>query len=479
MIFSSNMFLFLFLPICLLIYYMISFVTKDFRLRNLGLLLISLFFYFWGNGKIVFLLIFSIILNYFLGNYIYKAPEVKKRKILLLIGVIINLALLGYFKYFNFFIDGVNYVTSFWGMSAFRNHINVLLPVGISFYTFMSISYLVQTYKKEQLANNIIDYGMYLSLFPHLVAGPIVRYSEIGKEIENRRVDITILFEGLWRFSLGLGKKVILANNLGFAADKIFGTPHDQLTPLICWIGVLCYTFQIYYDFSGYTDMAIGLARFFGFHFPENFNQPYRSANITEFWRRWHMTLSRWFKDFVYIPLGGNRKGNIRTYVNLFIVFFLCGLWHGAAWTFVVWGLYHGMLLVIERILKNKWNFAMKGILGTIISFVLVMIGWVFFREASLAKAVVYIGKMFGISLMNSGVTSSMYSLNYYLSTSTIVFLIVAAIFAFGAFEKIKMFNKDCALSTILKGATCVLILFLSMSGLAESSFNPFIYFRF
>jgi alginate O-acetyltransferase complex protein AlgI len=357
-------------------------------------------------------------------------------------------------------------------------HESIFLPVGISFYTFMAISYLFEVYKKKEQCADFLSFGTYLSLFPHLVAGPIVRYSEIDREISSRTVNTEMFSEGIWRFCFGLGKKVILANNLGAVSDKIFALPHSELSISVAWIGIVCYTLQIFFDFSGYSDMAIGLARFFGFHFPENFNQPYNSANITEFWRRWHMTLSRWFKDFLYIPLGGNRNGSLKTYRNLVVVFFLCGLWHGASWTFVIWGLYHGFLLVIERIMKHHFHFEMKGPAGVIITLFLVMIGWVFFRSPNIDSSVGYIKTLFG---MTDGVIFNYFSSLYYLDFLTVSLLIAGVFFATvpskslqNTFDRLSYGNR-----VLLKGVCSISLLLLSVMILSKTEFNPFIYFQF
>ncbi len=477
MVFSTNIFLFIFLPACLLIYFSVNSILKSVKVNNIVLLFMSLLFYFWGNGKLVFLLIFSIIVNYFFCRLISHAPDGKLRKTVLVLGIVINLGLLAYYKYFGFLCVTL---TDAFAVSLPPSAFNTAsLPVGISFYTFMAVSYLVETYRSQQQAEGIISFGTYLSLFPHLVAGPIVRHSEISAEIRNRKVDATIFFEGVWRFSLGLGKKVILADNLGIVSDQIFGLPQSQLTTSLAWLGVLCYTFQIYYDFSGYTDMAIGLARFFGFHFPENFNQPYRAQTVTEFWRRWHMTLTRWFRDFLYIPLGGNRKGRARTYLNLFIVFFLCGFWHGAAWTYVVWGMYHGMLLVVERIFSEQADFRMKGIPSQVASFLLVAVGWVFFRSSSINDAFLYIGKMAGFSGRAAMSVQPILTFGHYFDRGAVTYLLLASLFAFTPFEKIKMLSEDSACSAMARGSVSVIVLVLSLLYLSVGSYNPFIYFRF
>lgn len=304
MIFSSNIFLFAFLPLALAGYFAINRGIKRTTISNFYLLAISAFFYLWGSGNHISLLLISIIVNYFIGKLIYRYGK----KYILAIGIAFNVSLLFYFKYYNFFLGSFGQLFSNLGISLEGNEA-IIFPLGISFYTFMAISYLVECYRKEKSAGNIVDFATYLSMFPYIAAGPIVRFSEIGSYIKDRTINNGMFFEGIWRFSIGLAKKVVIANNLGAVSDKIFGLSAGELTTPLAWLGAICYTFQIYYDFSGYTDMAIGIGKFFGFNLPENFNQPYRSKSITEFWRRWHMTLSRWLRDFLYIPLGGNRKG--------------------------------------------------------------------------------------------------------------------------------------------------------------------------
>ncbi|WP_379199935.1 MBOAT family O-acyltransferase [Paenibacillus sp. GCM10012306] len=441
-------------------------------------MLASLYFYLWGSGEAVYILIASIVVNYYIG-ILMNAQLMKKksgiRKVLLIVGVSCNLAVLIYYKYSNFFYEQLSLF--FENIGIYTGSLEkIILPAAISFYTFMAISYLVEVYRRQTAARNIIDFATYLSLFPHLVAGPIVRYSEIERELEEREIKLEMMFEGIWRFAIGLSKKVLIANNIGVVADKVFDLPQNELTTGIAWIGIICYTLQIYFDFSGYTDMAIGLAKFMGFNFPENFNQPYRSQSVTEFWRRWHMSLSRWFRDFLYIPLGGSRKGPVRTYVNLFIVFFLCGLWHGASWSFVVWGMYQGVILIIERLLKQKYNFEPKGFLGWLVTFNLIMIGWVFFRSSSLEGAFTYIKSMFSFGYASK---ITYFEPMYFLQNNIIVFAVIGFVIAFVPHEKIKVIRNDSTLSTIVKGIISLLVFILSAASIAKSGFQPFIYFQF
>ena len=471
MVFSSNLFLFLFLPLVLFGYHLVIQ-----RYRNHFLFGVSCFFYFWGSGQIAMLFIAAVFVNYYLSVLIDRSSS-KIGKMIFVGGVFYNLSWLFYFKYYNFFYAEVARLFKVLGITL-PEHIMIALPIGISFYTFQSIAYLFEVYSKQHKpARSWLDYGTYLALFPHVVAGPIVRYSDIKGEIESRSGGIEMFFEGIWRFALGMGKKVIIANTVGAVADQIFGLPTTELSTSKAWLGLVCYTFQIYYDFSGYSDMAIGLAKMFAFHFPENFNQPYRADTITEFWRRWHMTLSSWFRDFVYIPLGGNRCGRIRTYFNLWAVFFLCGLWHGASWTFVIWGLWHGFWLVIERIAKNRFNYVGKGIASRAVTLILVMIGWVFFRTESFGDAMMFLSRMFNIN--NTPLSFEYYTIWYYLDPKVIVSLVFATLFALLPIEQFKKVQILEPIATLSRGSAAILLLVFSAAILSKSGFNPFIYFRF
>jgi alginate O-acetyltransferase complex protein AlgI len=469
MVFSSNLFLYIFLPLVIILH-----TVSPKALRNAFLLLASLAFYSWGSGPIVLLLLCSIVGNYLAGRAIASSQNWRKQ---LFVGTtVLNLTLLIYYKYSVFLYHELGRILSLVAVELPPIG-EIPLPIGISFFTFQAISYLGEVYRREHSpAQSIVDYGMYITLFPHLIAGPIVRFSEISHEIRERKVDLDGMYEGLWRFSLGLGKKVIIANSIGTVADKIFALPSTELTTATAWTGALCYTFQIYFDFSGYSDMAIGLARMFGFYFPENFNQPYRASTVTEFWRRWHMSLSRWFRDFVYIPLGGNRHGSLRTAFNLWIVFFLCGLWHGAAWTFVIWGVYHGVLLVIERLLRNNLGFESKGILGNALTMLLVVIGWVFFRADGLPQAWAFLGHMFSLTTDSQG---SAAGVGFYLQSAPLFMLIAAALFSWLPVEKGQSINFNTFAWTLGRSCVIIALMLLSSAILATSAFNPFIYFRF
>ncbi len=367
MLFSSNVFLFLFLPVFLLIYYL----TPD-KLKNATLLVASLLFYTWGEQILVLVMVTSTLVDYSSARIIENG--FRRTGLWLSIGA--NLSILFFFKYLNFFVDNIHSIAGMFGDSLGHglHFTDVALPLGISFYTFQSMSYTVEVYRGSvKPTRRFIDFACFVTMFPQLVAGPIVRYAEISKDLIRKKFSAESFAEGIWRFTLGLGKKVILANHIGAVADQIYKLPLAEMDTSLAWLAAISYTFQIYFDFSGYSDMAIGLGKMLGFNFPENFNRPYRAVSITDFWRRWHMTLSLWFRDFLYIPLGGNRKRRRRTFVNLILVFLVTGLWHGAAWTFIVWGLYHGFFLILERTVKEKIDAAVPVFLRVAMTFTVVV----------------------------------------------------------------------------------------------------------
>ncbi len=470
MVFSSNLFLFAFLPVflgCL-------FVTPA-RFRNIFILAASLVFYSAGSGSLVWILVFSIVWNYFFAHAIARSQS----RTTLVMGVLANLSLLGYFKYANFFTREIAVFLASLGLTSDQMVLSVILPIGISFYTFQATSYLFDVYRKTvKPSDSIIGFGMYLANFPQLIAGPIVRYADIEKNIEHRPITLPGFTDGVFRFCIGLGKKILIADAMGEVADLIFALPASELTTALAWLGVIAYTLQIYFDFSGYSDMAIGLGKMMGFTFPENFNQPYRASSITEFWRRWHMTLSSWFRDYLYIPLGGNRKGRARTYFNLFLVFFFCGLWHGAAYTFIAWGLFHGVLLIVERLLLNRTGFKFKGIAGLFLTLLMVMISWVIFRSDNIAASGTYLLAMAGLG---EGV-ETYFGLGYYLTNDRLFILCIGWLIALAPFEKFSspgsLFPSP-ALFEFGKRAFSIVVLLLVTIELAGKTFNPFIYFRF
>ncbi len=470
MVFSSMIFLWGFFPLILFAYFI---CPKKFK--NFILLIGSLFFYAWGEPKYILLMLFSILINYVFGILINQYR--KFDKIFLIFAIIINLGLLGYFKYFNFGIHIMNQL-----LQLNISMKDIALPIGISFYTFQIMSYIIDLYRDEiKVQKNILNLALYISFFPQLIAGPIVKYKDVEAEINNRKIDIELFGGGIKRFIYGVGKKVIFANTLALIADTIFAYNIKDLNTPLVWFAAITYTLQIYFDFSGYSDMAIGLGRMFGFHFPENFNLPYISQSITEFWRRWHISLSTWFKQYLYIPLGGNRKGKNRTYINLFIVFLATGLWHGASLHFVAWGIYYGIFLIIERCFfkkyldKNKYK-----ILNNIYVMFIVIIGWVLFRADGLRNALSLIITMFSFNFKTTYVL-----MPTFINWKTIIILILAIAFCgpiqkiFGHFNhKIKnilQFLYNDKLEIAVLGA----IMCISIFELVASTYNPFIYFRF
>ena len=371
MVFSSNEFLFLYLPLSLILYFIVPF-----KYRNLALFLVSLVFYGWEKPIYLLIMIFVIVVNYIFGSLISSENDAKKKKDLLILGVVINVITLGFFKYADFLLENLALIP----FLSFIKPIGVQLPIGISFYTFQSMSYIIDVYRGEALAQKkFVNFGAYVSMFPQLIAGPIVRYSDVDKELTKRSITLDKSAEGARRFVIGLAKKVLLADTAGALWEQIKDVPREQTSVLLLWLGIILYTFQIYFDFSGYSDMGIGLGKILGFNFPENFNYPYISKSITEFWRRWHMTLSTWFKEYVYIPLGGNRLGNKRLILNLLVVWLLTGFWHGASWNFVLWGVYYFALLVIEKLFLKKWIDKLPGIISHGYALFFIVIGWLIF----------------------------------------------------------------------------------------------------
>ena len=471
MLFSSTVFIFIFLPLVLTIHFLL-----DRKFRNYFILLASLFFYAWGEGVLVLLMMGSICFNFSIGviiEYFQKINRLKIASISLYLGVTANLIVLGYYKYINFFLENLASL----GINITLDTSSVTLPIGISFFTFQSISYLVDIHRKTVVAQkDLVSLGMYISLFPQLIAGPIVRYVDISKEIEKRKITLALFKSGVNRFIIGFAKKIIIANNVGLIADKVFAGTPAEISSTLSWIGIICYTLQIYYDFSGYSDMAIGLGKMLGFNFRENFDHPYISKSIKEFWRRWHISLSTWFRDYLYIPLGGNKKGARRTYVNLFLVFLFTGLWHGASWNFIVWGLFHGTFIIIERLNIFRFNFKTP-VLSHIYLLVIVMIGWVFFRADDLPYAVEYISRMFSFS---AGVYNYPYIyLNYYVILIIFIGLIMSApVRSYLERNLSKVLLSKVPYSVAHSVLYLVIFIFCIME-LAQSTYNPFIYFRF
>ena len=475
MVFSSVIFLVYFLPIFLTLY----FLTPA-KFKNLVLLLSSIFFYAWGAPLFIFAILGTTTLDFYFVKLLHNAQTEQKRKLFLILSLCLNVGLLFYFKYCNFFIENINAVLGAVGMTEI-SWTKVILPIGISFYTFESITYVVDVYRRlHKPLDNFWQYQLYIICFPKLIAGPIIRYHEISDQIADRSINDTIdnKLTGFYRFCLGLGKKVLIANVMALKADEIFNMPQEQLTTSLAWIGMLAYTFQIYFDFSGYSDMALGIGKMIGFKFPENFDNPYTSKSITEFWRRWHMTLGNWMRNYLYIPLGGNKvDSKIRLYFNLWIVFLASGFWHGAAWTFIIWGVYHGLWLVLERMFLNKVYEKLGGVISTIVCFILVAIGWVFFRADTTAVALTFVKQLFTFN----------FSLPpHFIDKEFIFYFILAVFFSFFASFQIgkniqnKVYYSYYGITGNLIAATTACILFtLSLASITSSGFNPFIYFRF
>ena len=466
MVFSSTIFLCVYLPLVLLGYYICP--KKG---RNLFLLIVSLVFYAWGEPKYVFLMIFSILVNYIFGRLMDKHRENKKRlKLMLVLSVVIDIGLLSVFKYTDFVITNINAIFG----SSF-DLLNIALPIGISFYTFQAMSYTIDVYRDDvRVQKNLIDFGMYITMFPQLIAGPIVRYADVQDQLAERSVTTADFSEGIMRFVVGLGKKVLLANQMGAVWSEIYALGGD-VSALMAWTGAIAYTFQIYFDFSGYSDMAIGLGRMFGFKFPENFRYPYQSVSITDFWRRWHITLSTWFKEYLYIPLGGNRRGLARQALNLLIVWSLTGFWHGAGWNFVMWGLYYFVILFIEKLFLLKALDKLPKFFRHVYALVLIIIGWVIFASDDVSVLLPYLGSMFGANGAIGG-------MDVYTLLTKAVLLIICCIASTELPKKLFLsaagaMNEKAAFT--LKSVLMIALLALSMILLIGDSYNPFLYFRF
>ncbi|MCH5270606.1 MAG: MBOAT family protein [Lachnospiraceae bacterium] len=446
MVFSSILFLFRFLPIFFIVYYM---APK--RMRNLVLFFGSLVFYAWGEPVYVLLMLFSTLSDYIHGRLIERLRGRRSAKILLLSSLVINLGLLAFFKY---------------------SGLNLPLPIGISFYTFQTMSYTIDVYRGEVAAQrNFLDFGMFVSMFPQLIAGPIVKYKTVAGELKERNVPLSAQAQGAQRFVIGLGKKVLLANNIGRLFTEIAGYDAANLAGLSAWMGILAYAFQIYFDFSGYSDMAIGLGQIMGFHFPENFNYPYIATSITDFWRRWHMSLGSWFREYVYIPLGGNRKGLPRQLLNILIVWALTGIWHGAGLNFLLWGIWFAAFLALEKMFLGEWLTRMPKFFGWVYSMAVVLLGWCFFSLEQADKIFLFIKAMFGFGSAGFVNNNSLYLLHNYM----ILFLVLAA----GATPWLKKAVKRWEESVVLKNLFLVAVLLLSIAGIVDASYNPFLYFRF
>lgn len=483
MLFSSAVFLFLFLPAVILGYYILRGSW-----RNIFLLISSFVFFAWGGVSYSVILLISIFLNYLFGQLIGRNLGNKRKKIWLGFGVGLNLLILGIFKYANFIIANINNLFEVFQIPLVENK-SIVLPIGISFYTFQAISYLVDIYRKEaEVQKNILRLGLYIALFPQLIAGPIVRYHDIARQLAFRTHSFEKFGYGVQRFLTGLAKKILIANSFAFVADEVFAVVPADLSASAAWLGIIAYTFQIYFDFSGYSDMAIGLSSIFGFKILENFNYPYIARSIRDFWRRWHISLSTWFRDYLYIPLGGNQLGPKRTYINLIIVFFLTGLWHGASWNFVAWGMIHGLFLIFERIGGEKMLNKLWKPLQHLYTLFVVVMAWVLFRADDFSYAWGYYKTMFGFTTAEYG----LYELSKYLNTEFYIVLLVATLGSTKIFVNSADFIRKSGMNApdrfqlSLQSFQALItigfylgLLVLSAMYLISETYNPFIYYRF
>ncbi len=467
MVFSSLLFLFRFLPVMLLAYY-----AAPVRFRNGVLFIGSLIFYGWGEPVYISLLLFSTLVDYIHGRLVWHFREEgreKAAKVTVASSVIINLGLLGVFKYADFLMETAGRLI---GLNLPLP--GLALPIGISFYTFQTMSYTIDIYRREaEPQKNIIDFGAYVSMFPQLIAGPIVRYHTIARELKERKEGYEAFSRGVFLFAVGLGKKVLIANYMGALWSEISGVPDGERTVLMVWLGIFAFGMQIYFDFSGYSDMAMGLGAMMGFHFPENFRYPYTARSITDFWRRWHITLSTWFKEYVYIPLGGNRKGVARQVRNILIVWLATGIWHGAAWNYLLWGLYFGVLLLLEKFVLKRYLVKMPGLLQGVYAMFFVFLGWVLFAHENMAEGLVYLGQMAGaggLALVNRR-TLYLIVTNLFLTGASVI-----GSTPFPAKWCGKIGGKKAEAAKIIFAAA---VLLLSTACLVNASYNPFLYFRF
>ena len=473
MVFSSIFFLFTFLPLSLLLYWM-----SPAKIKNFTLLAVSLFFYAWGEPVYVLLMIASILTNFVFGIFIESELIKEKRAVrraLFISAVVFNILILGFFKYYGFLAENINAL-----FNADISYSELPLPIGISFYTFQVLSYVIDVYLgKVRLQRNPVSFALYVTMFPQLIAGPIVRYSDIESQLEQRNVSASKFGEGAQRFIQGLGKKVLIANSMGALWDITQAMDMTGISVFSAWLGIIAYTFQIYFDFSGYSDMAIGLGKMFGFEFMENFDHPYISRSVTEFWRRWHISLGTWFREYVYIPLGGNRCSRIRQIRNIMAVWMLTGLWHGASWNFVVWGIYYGFLLLIEKFFLKKSIDNAPAIISHVYCMLAVIIGWVLFASRDIESAAAYLGVMSGAS----GNVLVDNAFIYYLKSNAVM-LVISLLFSTGIFREIFEPEEisDKIRTRVSHSAAVILhafILFMSTAYLVTETYNPFLYFRF
>ena len=472
MIFSSATFLFSFLPPVLFLYYLPLFRSEpalEMFKKNFVLCIASLIFYAWGEPVYVLLMLLSVYFNYTIVRDLDRQPLGSgRRKGLFVFAILFNLFALGFFKYYGFLIHNINTLFSLHLPTA-----DLALPVGISFYTFQILSYVIDVYKgKCRVQKSLLNFATYVTMFPQLIAGPIVQYGDIEQQLRVRKMSTRKFAAGVLFFIRGLGKKMIFANTIGAVFTEITANHPSKLGMLTAWFGILCYTLQIYFDFSGYSDMAVGLGKMFGFNFVQNFNFPYAATSIKDFWKRWHISLSTWFRDYVYIPLGGNRKGTARTVLNILIVWTLTGLWHGAAWNFVAWGAYYGFLLLGEKYIYGKWFDRLPYLARRAITLFIVVIGWVFFSAESFSAAAAYLGAMFGFGAgFADGATG------YYLLSNLFPFAVMS-FSALGVFRKFPV-AKNNNLRLLFQAVGYAAVFALCMVCLVSDSYNPFLYFRF
>ena len=470
MVFSSLEFLLMFLTITLLVYFIVPL-----KIRNIVLLIVSLIFYGWGEPVYVFLMIFTIAVDYIFGLLVernLKKDDRKRAETCLVLSIVINLSILGFFKYYDFFVSNLRLIPGLSGLPL----LGLSLPIGISFYTFQALSYVIDVYRGDTGAqHNAAAFGAYVTLYPQLIAGPIVRYKDVDDQLTEREHSVPLFADGVRTFAAGMGKKVLLANMAGQLWEYFKATPTDERTVVGAWLGMLCYTFQIYFDFSGYSDMAIGLGKMIGFRFLENFNYPYISKSITEFWRRWHISLGTWFREYVYIPLGGNRCSRAKNLRNIFIVWFLTGFWHGASWNYILWGLYYFVLLMIEKTFLLEKLKKAPAVVSHIYTMFFVVIGWLLFVFEDLSTGVVWLGNMFGVGVSGVASGSDVYNL-----LRNLIFFAILVVACTPLPKKLwKKFTDSSAAVKTISAVGCTLMLLLCMAYLVDSTFNPFLYFRF
>ena len=466
MVFSSAIFIFWFLPLALLFYF-----TVQHKFRNAVLLLFSFLFYAWGGLEMLSIVLVSIVSNYLTGLLLQNSKTKNNSKIILAIGIIVNLSFLLYYKYANFFADNYNAILGEQSILMDK----IILPLGISFYTFHGISYIIDVYRKDATAqSNPLDLALYFSFFPQLIAGPIVRYKDVHVQLKERKIDLELFTEGIKRFILGLGKKILIANMVGRIPAMVFAMKENELNAYWSWLAIIAATVQVYLDFSGYSDMAIGLAKMFGFQFKENFNYPFVAKSMKDFWTRWHISLSSWFRDYVYIPMGGNKKGIARTYFNITLVFLLTGFWHGASWSYVLFGLFHGALVMFEKIGFGKLLEKLPRALTSIYVFFVVACGIIFFSIDNLDQITWFTKSLFHFNAANAH-----HPINLYLTPEWFTMLLIGLLFCFPTAEFVLNKIKQPVIKKSIEVAFILGVFILSISELANTNYNPFIYFRF